>query len=547
MGSAQNNKIYIIWIDQYIDGEEIKKYKAELEQYKEIKVECFKEVNKGINCLKDKEKNYKKTIVITSGKLFPPFYQTLQKCIKELTVVPKIIIYTSNAQKYRDENAKYPKPSPLDDPIYNIGGVVDNKNDLKKFIEISINTFSGNYYETIKNEEFKFQFISDINELILPMYYPDHIKVTTEGKIEEFVEYLTKEFKNITPINNLFSQLPISNEIEKNLLIHFWLRAYSTHLMTLKNPEGYINLSLNEKNLYHHLPMMRLLYKNVKDGLLASEAKNTLYKGITIHSETWEKIYKKYQEQNNGDISKAIIYGDTFFSFYRDINTVNKFKNYNKKGFGRFDIYLNLILEGTTNFRFVKNNTIITKEVSYFDDKYNDEVLFFPFSCFEIVKIEEKKKIDPKDPIEFTLTLNYLDKYIHYFEDDASKSLKNVIQNEYSELVMNSDLIETDSNDLPDWFTKFLVIKKIDDESLLNSVSQICQAIINKMNFNFEDDLRVKIENDLKEKYNGDWWISIKNQKIKKFGSINEDSIMIFKCSLKSGIIYIHVAQLDDE
>ena len=224
--------------------------------------------------------------------------------------------------------------------------------------------------------------------------------------------------------------------------------------------------------------MMRLLYQNVIEGQLASEAKNTLYKGITIHSETWEKIYKKYKEQKNENIPKAIIYGDTFFSFYRDINTVNKFKNHNKKGFGRFDIYLNLILEGTTNFRFVKNNTIITKEVSYFDDKYNDEVLFFPFSCFEIVKIEEKKKIDPKDPKEFTLTLNYLDKYIHYFEDDATKSLKNVIQNEYSELVMNSDLIETDSNDLPDWFTKFLVIKKIDDENLLNSVSQICQAII---------------------------------------------------------------------
>ena len=547
MGSAQNNKIYIIWIDQYIDGEEIKKFKAELEQYKEIKVECFKEVNKGINCLKDKEKNYKKTIVITSGKLFPPFYQTLQKCIKELTVVPKIIIYTSNAQKYREANQNHENPCPLDDPIYNIGGVVDNKNDLKKFIEISINTFSGNYYETIKNEEFKFQFISDINELILPMYYPDHIKVTTEGKIEEFVEYLTKEFKNITPINNLFSQLPISNEIEKNLLIHFWLRAYSTHLMTLKNPEGYINLSLNEKNLYHHLPMMRLLYQNVIKGPLASEAKNTLYKGITIHSETWEKIYKKYQEQKNGSIPKAIIYGDTFFSFYRDINTVNKFKNYNKKGFGRFDIYLNLILEGTTNFKFVKNNTIITKEVSYFDDKYNDEVLFFPFSCFEIVKIEEKKKIDPKDPIEFTLTLNYLDKYIHYFEDDASKSLKNVIQNEYSELVMNSDLIETDSNDLPDWFTKFLVIKKIDDESLLNSVSQICQAIINENNFNYDDDLRAKIQSNLKGKYNGNWWISIKNERINNPGSINENSIMIFKCSLKSGIIYIHVAQLDDE
>ena len=68
--------------------------------------------------------------------------------------------------------------------------------------------------------------------------------------------------------------------------------------MTIKNPENVINASLNEKNLYHHLPMMRLLYQNVKDGLLASEAKNTLYKGITIHSETWEKIVKNIKEQN---------------------------------------------------------------------------------------------------------------------------------------------------------------------------------------------------------------------------------------------------------
>ena len=145
------------------------------------------------------------------------------------------------------------------------------------------------------------------------------------------------------------------------------------------------------------------------------------------------------------------------------------------------------------------------------------------------------------------MTLNYLDKYIHYFEDDASKSLKNVIQNEYSELVMNSDLIDTDTNDLPDWFTKFLVIKKIDDESLLNSVSQICQAIINENNFNYDDDLRAKIQSNLKGKYNGNWWISIKNERINNPGSINENSIMIFKCSLKSGIIYIHVAQLNDE
>ena len=541
MGNNHNIEIYIIWIDANAFGKEISECKAELEKFKEFKVERFEEVEKGINCLKEEEKMFKKTVVITSGKLYPAFYQALKACSNELNVVPKIIIYTSNAKNYRESNENHENPTPLDDPVYNVGGVVDNKNDLKKFIETTMNNFSGNYYETIKNEELKFQFISEKNELILPMYYPDHIKVVQKDKIESVIEYLSKEFINITPINNLFSQLPITQNISNNLLIKFWLRAYSTHLMTIKNPENVINASLNEKNLYHQLPIIQMLYQTVKDGKLKSESKNKLYKGIVINDETWKQIIETYNKQKNGDIPKAIIYGDTFFSFYRDINTVNKFKNYNKKEFGRHDIYLNLILEGTTNFRFIKNNTIITKEVSYFDDKYDDEILFFPFSCFEIVKIEKN------DENEYTLTLNYLDKYISFFEDDNNKSFKKVIKNDYSELVMNSGLIDTDSNDMPEWFTGFYPLKKIDDENLLNSVNQLCQNIINQKNYNFVDDLKNQIQKDLMEKYKGNWWVNIKDEKMNKFGTINEDSVMIFKCSLKSGLIYIHVAQLTED
>ena len=541
MGINHNIEIYVIWIDANAFGKEISECKAELEKFDQFRVERFIEVEKGINCLKEEEKNFKKTIVITSGRLYPEFYNALKNCINNLYVIPKIIIYTSNAKNYREANKNHENPCPLDDPIYNIGGVVDNKNDLKKFIEISINNFSGNYYETIKNEEFKFQFISDKNELILPMYLSDNIKVANQDTINNFVEYLTKEFKNITPISYLFSQLPNIGNITNNLLIKFWLRAYSTHLITLKNPEDKINSTLNEKNLDNYLPIIQLLYKAVNSGSLNSEGNNKLFKGIFIPKYIFKEIFKNYNMKENGQIPKVIIYGNTFFSFYKDINTVKKFRNYNGSRFGRFDVYLNLILEGTTNFRFVKNNTIITKEVSYFDAKYDDEILFFPFSCFEIVNIEKN------DDNEYTLILNYLDKYTSLFNNSESRSLKKIIKNDYSELVMSSGLIDTSSNDLPKWCTRLFVVKRINDENLFNSVNQICQDIINKNNFNFENDLRVKIQKDLEEKYNGDWWISIKNEKINNFGTINEDSVMIFKCSLNSGIIYIHIAKLIDE
>ena len=120
MGNNHNIEIYIIWIDANAFGKEISECKAELEKFKEYKVERFEEVEKGINCLKEEEKMFKKTVVITSGKLYPAFYQALRACRNELNVVPKIIIYTSNAKNYRESNENHENPTPLDDPVYNV-------------------------------------------------------------------------------------------------------------------------------------------------------------------------------------------------------------------------------------------------------------------------------------------------------------------------------------------------------------------------------------------------------------------------------------------
>ena len=57
-----------------------------------------------------------------------------------------------------------------------------------------------------------------------------------------------------------------------------------------------------------------------------------------------------------------------------------------------------MILEKPENNRFVKNNAIIGEEISYFED--NNEILFFPFSCFEI------KKVKRNNDKEYTIILN---------------------------------------------------------------------------------------------------------------------------------------------
>ena len=114
------------------------------------------------------------------------------------------------------------------------------------------------------------------------------------------------------------------------------------------------------------------------------------------------------------------------------------------------------------------------------------------------------------------------------FEDEKSKNFKNVVKNDYSELVMNSGLLNV--VDLPDWFS---------------IVNVICIKAINQQKFNFADDLRKKITDDLIAKYQGYWWVNVKNERNNDFGNLKENSVMIFKSQINSGVIYIHVAKIN--
>ena len=196
MGNS-HNKTLIVWIDQYINNDENKLIQRELRKHRGLELEAFDSVEDGIKLLKNEK--FKNTLIITSGFFYTLFYPQFQNIIKQINIIPKIIIFTSDKYKFISENGK---KFPINDPFYNSGGVVDKLEDLKKFIESSIDQnepgFGGNI-----DEFFQIQYIKEKNDLILPLYYHDYLKSWEERDIKEFNKTILSENQANTAIKDI--------------------------------------------------------------------------------------------------------------------------------------------------------------------------------------------------------------------------------------------------------------------------------------------------------------------------------------------------------
>ena len=456
MGNNQN-KTLIIWLDKYINNEENKSYQKELNKIDDIQLECFIDVNKGIDYIKTIK--FRKTIIITSGRLYPEFYKALKDNLLEINIIPNIIIFTGDAKRYSSEKAK---ELPLKDPFYNKGGVVDHINFLMDFVDASKNKYNSEFdgnEDEIKSEELEFDFISDKNDLILPMYYSEHLNVCTEEQIKKFNKKIFEDNDNIESIKFLFSQLVEAGNIPLNLLTMFWLRAYSLHTIFNEN----LNKDLLNNNYNDYLPIIQKLYESVDKSNLCS-CDETIYKGIIVERKKMNSFIREFNNKRDA-IPKAILYGKSFFSFYKDEYKVKKLKDSKKAFLKRFNYFIKLVLEKPSNLKLIKNNAIINKDISYFESE--DEIVFFPFSCFEIKKIEQINEQ------EIIITLNYLDKYRELIKPEEDKSFEKVPENNYSKLVFESGIINDKKIEMPNWYIPKLTNNSEEDNLINNNNTNI--------------------------------------------------------------------------
>ena len=377
----------VIWIDQNNDKSENKGYlKHYSERLKDFSFTLVTSVKEGYSCLS--KYKFKLVYVILSGRLAEEFLDIYEENLQKLTVLTLNIIFCFNGEYHKTK--KY-----ANDPFYNPGGVVTEFEEVIKFLTKEDNlSLNPNMIERNKIYNFDnsraFIFIpKKIENISLPIILKKFSsRFIDEYELEEFKKFIynnySKDIKDKDLINFFCAKLKIPYYLYSKIFIR---------LYTLETP-FYPDLkhSLSKGNYSEFNQYIFTLYYGLNRKILKDCHEIFLYHFICININEYINIINS---------SCRIVLTNMFMSFTKDEKIALTFMRTNSKQNNPNLKSILFIVNPLTQKNATVTN-IETEEFSYY--KLEKEVLFLPFSGFEIVKIEEGKEYT-------TMYLNYLNKY----------------------------------------------------------------------------------------------------------------------------------------
>jgi hypothetical protein len=182
--------------------------------------------------------------------------------------------------------------------------------------------------------------------------------------------------------------------------------------------------------------------------LFKFDLKDKLYRISCLEQKEIVKI-NKYLKNKKPGIPAANFFSKTFLSFSEDKEVVNKFYEYYKMNKANYEnknfvpVFFHLI--NKENSKESLYSHIKIDNISIFE--IEKEVLFLPFTCFEILSVtpyfinEKKNSISNKKIVEYyIIELTYLGQY--------EKELRNIVKEEkipdtkFKQSIVDSKLIE---------------------------------------------------------------------------------------------------------
>ena len=145
--SIEYNPENVIWIDENVDNEENTGYLKELNALG-YNVQCFKNVDEGFDLVKSIR--FESTKIIISGRLYIKFVKKFIDNINEIYVIPKIIIFTLNKERFIKSNKA--NEDLINHPFFNCGGIKVIITDVISFLKDEIVQFR---VQKIKKDENK--------------------------------------------------------------------------------------------------------------------------------------------------------------------------------------------------------------------------------------------------------------------------------------------------------------------------------------------------------------------------------------------------------
>ena len=425
----------IIWIESNIEGNE---YLKEIESLGYYKINFYKNINEAIMQIKNIE--FEETIIIVKGDLYFEFIEKFQDNLKNFYIIPKIIIFVENKEEFINKNKD--KEYLLNHPFYNSGGIIASFEDIKKFIlNPTINIKKKLVLNREDEGQLVFEYIDCKEKLLLPLLYKTLIEVTPNDKIEEFTDFLYNKYaKNNKELKKLFDSFKDLSNIPFELLSKYYIRIYTEEESNFYSDLNK-DLRINKKDIY--LPYIKVLYEGIRLKSLPLANNSILYRGSILSNNEIEKI-KKYLNNKIEGLPSSIIFSKAFLSFTKDRLIAENFINLNKNKTNELSKVL-FILEKEDNIDFSLSTHADIEKISYFP--IEREVLFFPFSSFEIQGIKEIKMNDEEI---YEIKLLYLGKYIKEIQKDNNYIEKENIlpDSEFKKQIVEFGLIKPENTEI---------------------------------------------------------------------------------------------------
>ena len=290
--NENNTNGYIIWIDKNIDNPENKNY---LNKFKKenFKIEAYKDIKSGLNKIKDKKNNFKDIYVILSGFFYQDFILKFKKNLKDIYVVPKIIIFTSDKELFLEKNSNI--KDIIENKFYNLGGIqtyfegVYDDFIINKLWKKNYNIENKNLNTQIVGDQYTFEYINNKLELYLPVFFKTFFEINEKDIFDELTHYLYEAYKENKFIKELLEPIDGIPEIPLEILCKYYARLYtlqSNFFNDLNTKLRKRNLVLKEeellfsanKNNYYSITFIKSFYEGIKLGCFKFDLKEKLYR-----------------------------------------------------------------------------------------------------------------------------------------------------------------------------------------------------------------------------------------------------------------------------
>ena len=406
-----NANTNVIWINRDLNKEENIKYIDELNTLISLNISTFENLDMAIEYMKSIK--FQETKIIINDELYSEFVKKFKENIIDICIAPKIIIFAKNKKRFIDNNKDYQK-----ELFYNFGGAVDTFQEVVKFIK------NENVLIKTDDAQLTFEYIDKKEKLLLPLFFKTLIDKISNENINSYTSNLYDDYSEKNEdVKNLLGPIKDIKNIPIEILSKYYARLYTAESDFYKK----MNKDLGSKelnNVEKYLPYIKALYEGVKLKSLPLANNNILYRGSKISNDEIEKI-KNYIKDKKEGLPSSIVFCKSFLSFSKNKHRAYKFLNIgNNKDNNKYNEQSNENIKLSKVLFILEKDDKIEYNLSTHGDIENisfypieEEVLFFPFSPFEIKDIK-LKNIDDENIYE--IKLKYLDEYLKDIENDKN-------------------------------------------------------------------------------------------------------------------------------